>query len=130
MAKKKAGFQAWPYKFKTGLTMPSRLGKYKHPLPMVGNPYSRNWANNASMVYSEMMVIKRGGWRDRTWNEAWDNNRHLEYLISRKWDDYEIAWRDNIADYLIPEAELDNFNFDYHHEYAPNVSDWIEFANA
>lgn len=123
MAKKVKGhkFTAWPFKPVTGLTMPARLGKYKYPLPMVGNSRftyrsSNAWHRYSQDVYDEMMVAKRGGWSNATYQQAWEDNETFDENIARKWADYELAWLEH-ANWVYEEAQLENFNLDYNREY-------------
>lgn len=95
----------------------SRLFKYKSPIPMVGDPPWRrgNWSDRARVLYAEALAIKRGGWTDATWIIAHNENHRLDELISRKWDDYELAWQD--AKWLDhDQAHMDNATWDYEHD--------------
>lgn len=87
-------FTAWPFRPKTGLTMPARLGKYKTPPPMVGNNCAplHSWHAYSEYVYSEMMVAKRGGWSNAAYQQAREDNERIDNLLERRDEDYETAW--------------------------------------
>lgn len=91
MAKKR---KAWPPKFKTGLTSVARLSKYPMPLKMVGDTdcCPRSWGKRSEFLYSTAMELKRGGWGDATWHQAWNDNKYLDLLEEEKCRDHDDAW--------------------------------------
>lgn len=103
----------------------SRLLKYKIPLKMVGDPQwyrrgsvSQSWQSRQHTVYEDMLIIKRGGWTDGIWSQAWRDNEQLDRYIAQKWNDYDRAMDDLwLEDFEA--AELENFNRDYEREYFP-----------
>ena len=59
-------------------------------------------------------------WSLETWKQAHADNNRLDYLLGRKWLDYEAAISENFA-YDHDEATRDNAAWDYHHEYTPEI---------
>lgn len=100
----------------------SRLLKYKVPLKMVGDPewstggnQWRAWQNRQRAVYEDMLIIKRGGWTDGMYQLADKENRQLDVLIDRKWEDHDRAWEDHKF-YDYEQAVMDNATWDYEHD--------------
>jgi hypothetical protein len=117
-------------KFKTPLTSVARLSKMTVPFKMVGDPdwsgYGKMaWANRERAVYAyEMQRLRElcDPFSTELYERAHRENEWLDILISRKWDQYENAWWDNIWEVDYPEACLEDHNRAYHNEYCPNIT--------
>lgn len=117
-------------KFKTKLTSIARLSKYTAPFKMVGDPpwtgYGKMaWSNRERAVYAYEMERKNekyDNFTTETYRLAHRENKQFDYWVSVKWDQYDMAWQDNIWEVDYPDACREYAAWKYENEYCVDIA--------